>query len=208
VIPSPASSAAAPSRDGLEPARTENPELVELSRTPWLLRVGRSPLIVRPSSARDLAGVAQMHSRCTPRTLLDRYHSGGRPPAIAAIDTMLRDRFSVVVTTTEGRVLAFGTLRRDPLHGSHSGELGLIVEDRWQRHGIGAELAAHIAGVAQAAGFHELIAYPATAVPAAQRLMVEIGRTRMVPGADAHLHTHLPESAALGLGSVRQRLAG
>jgi hypothetical protein len=29
-----------------------------------------------------------------------------------------------------------------------------------------------------------------------------------VPDVDVHLHTYLPESAALGLGSVRQRLAG
>jgi len=65
-----------------------------------------------------------------------------------------------------------------------------------------------MAGLAQARGFHELIAYPATAMAAAQRLMVEVGRTRIVPDVDAHLHTYLPESAALGLGSVRQRLAG
>jgi hypothetical protein len=38
--------------------------------------------------------------------------------------------------------------------------------------------------------------------------MLDIGRTRVVPDVDLHLHTHLPESAALGLGSVRRRLAG
>lgn len=46
------------------------------------------------------------------------------------------------------------------------------------------------------------------AVAAAQRLMVEVGRTRMVPDIDMHLHTYLPDSARLGLGAVRQRLAG
>ena len=66
----------------------------------------------------------------------------------------------------------------------------------------------HLAGAAQVAGYNELIAYPATAVAAAQRLMVEVGRTRMVPDVHAHLHTYLPETATLGLGSVRQRLAG
>jgi GNAT superfamily N-acetyltransferase len=197
-----------PTKDTLEPARTENSDLLEVSRRPWLLRVGRTPLIVRPSSARDLAAVAHMHARCTPRTLLDRYRAGGRSPAVAAIDSALRERFSVVAATSEGEVVAVGTLKRDALHNHYCAEVGLLIEDRWQHLGIGAELTAHLAGVAQVAGFHELIAYPATAVPAAQRLLVEIGRTRMVPAAEAHLHTYLPESATLGLGSVRQRLAG
>jgi GNAT superfamily N-acetyltransferase len=84
----------------------------------------------------------------------------------------------------------------------------VLVEDAWQQRGVGGELLSHLAGVAQVAGFNELIAYPATAVPTVQRLMLEVGRTRMVPDADAHLHTYLPETATLGLGSVRQRLAG
>jgi hypothetical protein len=67
---------------------------------------------------------------------------------------------------------------------------------------------AHLAGIAHVAGYHELIAYPATATQAAQRLMIEVGRTRMVPGPEVHLHTYLPEAASLGLGSVRERLAG
>jgi hypothetical protein len=66
----------------------------------------------------------------------------------------------------------------------------------------------HLAGMAQAAGYHELIAFPATAMATAQRLMLDVGRTRVVPDVEPHLHTYLPESAALGLGPVRQRLAG
>ena len=187
---------------------SENAQLIELSRQPWTLRVGRTPLIVRPSSVRDLAAVARMHSRCSARSLLDRYRCGGRPPAVAALDTALRNPFGVVVAGVDGDVVAVGSLARDRSHNHLCAEIGLLVEDRWQRLGIGSELTAHLAGVAQVAGFHELIAYPATAVPAAQRLMIDVGRTRMVPSADAHLHTYLPESATLGLGSVRQRLAG
>ncbi|MDT4924199.1 MAG: hypothetical protein QOG01_1912 [Pseudonocardiales bacterium] len=190
------------------PRPTENDELAELVRQPWILRVGRTPLVVRPSSARDLAAVAQMHSRCSARALLDRYRYGGRPPAVAALDHALRGPFSIVAVTAEGDVVASGALTRDRSHNHLCTEIGLLVEDRWQRLGIGAELVTHLAGVAQVAGFHELIAYPATAVAAVQRLMIDVGRTRMVPDVDVHLHTYLPESAALGLGSVRQRLAG
>ena len=175
---------------------------------PWTLRAGAVPLVVRTTSARDLAAVAQMHSRCSARSLLDRYRAGGRPPAVAALDWALRNPFSFIAVAPDGSVVASATLRRDPAHSYLCAEVGLIVEDGWQRHGIGGELTSHLAGVAQVAGFNELIAYPATAIPAAQRLMIEIGRTRMVPDVHAHLHTYLPEAATLGLGSVRQRLAG
>jgi GNAT superfamily N-acetyltransferase len=181
--------------------------LAHLVRQPWTLRVEGRALLVRPSSARDLPGVAQMHARCSPRSLLDRYRCGGRPPGIAALDRTLRLPYSVVAVTVDGAVIASATLEPDQAHNNFCVQLGLLVEDGWQRLGIGSELASHLAGAAQLAGYHELIAYPATAMAAAQRVMIELGRTRFVPDTDAHLHTYLSDSATLGLGSVRQRLA-
>jgi len=200
-----------PSRPVVEPLafrRGVDGELAALARQPWILRVGRTPLLIRPSTPRDLAAVATMHSRCGARSLLDRYRSGGRPPAVAALDATLRRPDTIVAVTPAGDVVAIATLARDRAHRHLCAEVGLIVEDGWQRLGIGTELTSHMAGMAQATGFHELIAYPGTAMAAAQRLMLEVGRTRVVPDADLHLHTALPESAALGLGPVRQRLAG
>jgi GNAT superfamily N-acetyltransferase len=186
----------------------EDGELAGLIREPWVLRVGRQPLLVRPSSARDLAAVARMHSRCSARSLLDRYRCGGRPPAVAALDQALRQRYSIVAVTAEGDVVAAGGLVRDRTHSHFCAEVGLLVEDRWQGLGIGGDLMTHLAGMAQVAGYRELIAYPATALATVQRLMIDIGRTRQVPDTELHLHTYLSETATLGLGSVRQRLAG
>lgn len=174
----------------------------------WVLRVGRQSLLIRPSSVRDLPALARMHSRCSARSLLDRYRAGGRPPTVAALDSALRRPLGIVAVTPTGDVVASGSLGRDPAHSERCAEVGLLIEDSWQGLGIGRELITHLAGVAQVVGFHELIAYPATAVVAAQRLMLEIGRTRQVPDTDLHLHTFVPDSAALGLGAVRQRLAG
>ena len=199
---------AVPVNEAGQTLRNQNDELLELVRAPWTLRVGSTPMIVRPSTVRDLPAVAQMHGRCSPRSLLDRYRAGGRAPAVAALDAALRNQFSVVVALADGSVVAVGALTPDRSHNHLSAEVGLLVQDSWQRLGIGTELITHLAGVAQVAGYHEIIAYPATAVHPAQRLMVEIGRTRMVPDVDLHLHTYLPDSATLGLGSVRQRLAG
>jgi L-amino acid N-acyltransferase YncA len=166
-------------------------------------------VLVRQSTPWDLSAVAQMHARCSARTLLDRYRRGGRPPAVMAIERALRNPLSYVAITRDGKVVATASITPDRRHASHCAEANVLVEDGWQRKGLGTELAAHLAGVAQVQGFTELIAYPATAVPSAQRLMIEIGRTRVVPEAgDLHLHTYLPEGATLGLGSVRERLAG
>lgn len=174
----------------------------------WILRVGRHPLLIRPSSVRDLAAIARMHRRCSARSLLDRYRAGGRPPTVAALDAALRRPLGIVAVTADGEVVARGDLVPDPAHSEHCVEVGLLVEDGWQGLGLGRELTTHLAGMAQVTGFHELIAYPATAVLAAQRLLLEVGRTRQVPDGNLHLHTYLPDSAALGLGAVRQRLAG
>ncbi len=197
-----------PAGDPAGPASAADAELLNLVRTPWTLRVGATALVVRPSSVRDLAAVAQLHARCSARTLLNRYRSGGRPPAIAALDAALREPLGVVAVRADGTAVAVGTLHRDRGHHHRCAEIGVLVEDGWQRLGIGTELVTHLAGVAQVAGYSELIAYPATAVAPAQRLMLGVGRTRMVPERDPHLHTYLPESATLGLGPVRQRLAG
>jgi GNAT superfamily N-acetyltransferase len=187
---------------------TLDQHLETLVRQPWRIYTGREPLLVRPCGPRDLAAVAQMHRRCSARSLLDRYRSGGRPPAVTALDRMLRRPYGVVATIASGDAVAFGALEPDPLHDAHCVAVGVLVEDGWQRLGLGRELLTHLAGVAQVAGYRELIGYPATALNPAQRLMIEVGRTRMVPGSEAHLHTYLSESATLGLGAVRQRLAG
>lgn len=190
------------------PLRRPDPDLAPLAREPWVLRVAGQSMLVRPGTPRDLAGVARMHTRCTARSLLDRYRNGGRAPAVLALDVMLRGETSVVVVAPDNEIIASAVLQPDGAHVGACVELGLLVEDDWQQRGIGSELITHLAGVAHAAGYLELITYPATAMDVAQQLMVGVGRTRLVPDVEAHLHTFLPESAGLGLGAVRQRLAG
>ena len=178
-----------------------------LLREPWVLRAGHRRFLVRPTGGGDLAAVARMHRRCSARSLLDRYRRGGCAPTVAALEVELRNPYGVLVVGTDGEVVAVAALRRDPAHGEACAEIGVLVEDRWQRQGIGTDLAGHLAGVAYARGVQELIAYPATSPRAAHRLMIDIGRSRLVREPELHLHTALPPSAALGLGTVRQRLA-
>jgi len=165
--------------------------------------------VLRPAVPDDAPRLVAMFERCSPASRYARFLAPLRHfPASHLVDVVRSSpiRRSWVVDDLEtGDVIAVGSWFRNQ---ADAAEVGLLVEDRWQRLGIGTELMTHMAGVAHAAGFAELIAYPATAMAAVQRLMLDVGRTRVVPDVDLHLHTYLPESAALGLGSVRQRLAG
>lgn len=180
----------------------------ELVRLPWALRVDGVSMVVRPSTPRDLANVAVMHHRCSARSLLGRYQLGGRAPSILALDRLLRQPLNFVVTMRESTgaaaVVAMATLTTDLRSGEESLQAGVIVEDSWQRLGIGRELMVHIAGVASVSGFREVVAYPGLMTEATQRMVTSVGTTRMVNNQDGiQLRTSLPTSAASGVGALR-----
>jgi GNAT superfamily N-acetyltransferase len=177
-------------------------------RQPWMLRVGTVNVLIRGTSARDLSAVGSMHARCSPRTLLDRYRAGGRPPSAVALERALRRTLGFVAVTGRGDVVAMAGAGADPTHSVGSAEVGLLVEDAWQRQGLGREILTHLAGAAFVCGYTQLISYTATSRTAAERLLTAVGRTYVVPDPPAaHLHTYLTESATLGLGAVREHLA-
>lgn len=169
-------------------------------RAPWLLHVGGTALTVRGARPHDLPGVALMHGRCSAKSLLDRYRTGGRSPAVLVLDRHVRDPLSFVVTTDDGRVVAMGRLAADPLHTFGSVEVALLVEDQWQRLGIGRALLRHSAAAAALSGHRQLISYPGTIAGIVQRLMAGVGTTRVLSDGQRHLHTALPDSCKAGLG--------
>jgi L-amino acid N-acyltransferase YncA len=186
----------------------QHESLIPLVRQPWLLRAGTASLVIRPATYRDLEGVAGMHARCSARSLLDRYRAGGRGPSVPTLQRQLRRPLAFVAATRRGAVLGFAVAGIDVNHSRETAQIGLLVEDEWQGVGIGRELMTHLAGAAVVCGYTEMVAYTATSVLPMQRLMLEVGHSRIVADpTHAHLHTSLPESAALGLGPVRERLA-
>jgi L-amino acid N-acyltransferase YncA len=193
---------------GPDDAAPRHAALTGMVNQPWAVRVGSASLLIRAATARDLKAVAEMHGRCSPQSLLNRYRAGGCRPAVAALEKQLREPLSFVAATYGGTVVATAVAAPDPRHGPDAAEIGLLVEDAWQGWHLGRELMSHLAGATLVCGYRELIAYPATSLVMAQRLMIDVGSTRIVVDPDGtHLHTYLSESAALGLGPVRERLA-
>jgi GNAT superfamily N-acetyltransferase len=166
-----------------------------------MLYVDGTILTVRGATPQDLPGVAIMHSRCSAKTLLDRYRAGGRPPAVLILDKHVREALSFVVTADDGRVVATSLVSPDTTHTIGSGEIAMIVEDQWQQLGIGRSLLRHTAAAALLTGYRQLISYPGTTAPVIQRLMQGVGTTRLMADVQRHLHTSLPESARHGLGT-------
>jgi GNAT superfamily N-acetyltransferase len=104
---------------------------------------------VRRADPQDLAAARSLHGRCSPGTLALRYH-GPLADADRYLAHLLSPRFgrSLAVETASGRLVALGHLLWD---GDES-EVTLLVEDGWQRRGIGAALLRRLVEMAVEAG--------------------------------------------------------
>ncbi|MFF3302306.1 GNAT family N-acetyltransferase [Streptomyces sp. NPDC002908] len=106
-------------------------------------------ITVRRADRTDLGAARAMHDRCSDRTLGLRYHGPVRD-ADRYLDHLLSPRFgrTLAVQTASGRLVALGHLLWD---GDET-EVALLVEDDWQRRGIGSELLGRLVTLAVEAG--------------------------------------------------------
>lgn len=106
-------------------------------------------ITVRRADRSDLDAARAMHDRCSERTLGLRYHGPVRD-ADRYLDHLLSPRFgrTLAVQTASGRLVALGHLLWD---GDET-EVALLVEDDWQRRGIGSELLGRLVALAVEAG--------------------------------------------------------
>lgn len=106
-------------------------------------------ITVRRADRGDLAAARAMHDRCSQRTLGLRYH-GPVQDADRYLDHLLSPRFgrTLAVQTASGKLVALGHLLWD---GDET-EVALLVEDDWQRRGIGSELLGRLVALAVEAG--------------------------------------------------------
>ncbi|WP_151772201.1 GNAT family N-acetyltransferase [Streptomyces abyssomicinicus] len=110
---------------------------------------GAGHFTVRRAGPGDLEAAKALHTRCSPQTLRRRYHG-----PVGDADRYLRHLLSpnfgrtLVVETTRGHVVGLGHLLWD---GDET-EVALLVEDAWQRRGIGGELLYRLVRMAAEAG--------------------------------------------------------
>ncbi|MER6163422.1 GNAT family N-acetyltransferase [Streptomyces violaceorubidus] len=114
-----------------------------------------SDITVRRADTRDVPAAKAMHERCSARTLGMRYH-GPVGDADRYLGHLLSPRFgrTLAVQTASGRIVGLGHLLWD---GDET-EVALLVEDDWQRRGIGGELLARLVAMAAEAGCESVYA--------------------------------------------------
>ncbi|QQM44896.1 GNAT family N-acetyltransferase [Streptomyces liliifuscus] len=112
-------------------------------------------ITVRRADAGDVDAAKAMHERCSSRTLSMRYH-GPVGDADKYLNHLLSPRFgrTLAVQTASGRIVGLGHLLWD---GDET-EIALLVEDDWQRRGIGSELLGRLVAMAVEAGCESVYA--------------------------------------------------
>ncbi|MGW1540623.1 GNAT family N-acetyltransferase [Streptomyces sp. NPDC002309] len=112
-------------------------------------------ITVRRADTGDVEAAKAMHDRCSPRTLSMRYH-GPVADADRYLNHLLSPRFgrTLAVQTASGRIVGLGHLLWD---GDET-EVALLVEDDWQRRGIGTELLGRLVAMAVEAGCESVYA--------------------------------------------------
>jgi hypothetical protein len=200
---------------GARPLAVDRRGAVRLARLPWALPTGSGELRVRGAVPADLPALARMHGRCSADTLLQRYLRGGLPPALPALDELLRSPLVVVVQTPGGELVAMANGSRPAPAAGRAPEptwvsqLGLIVEDAWQQLGIGRRLAGHLAASAQLLGSKELVADVVSQGLPLRRVLDAVGPTRALQtGSGWRIRTRLDMSVLGRLGTVDCVLAG
>ncbi|MFI8241677.1 GNAT family N-acetyltransferase [Streptomyces sp. NPDC085866] len=112
-------------------------------------------IAVRRADTGDLAAARAMHERCSKRTLGMRYH-GPVGDAERYLNHLLSPRFgrTLAAQTPTGRIVGLGHLLWD---GDET-EVALLIEDDWQRRGVGAELLGRLVAMAVEAGCESVYA--------------------------------------------------
>ena len=92
--------------------------------------------VVLAAMAPDGDDVAGMFGRCSAATLRHRFH--GFTDGMAYLNGQLKTSDIVVIARHGALCVGLGVLAAD---GSGPWQLGVVVEDAWQRHGVGTRLA-------------------------------------------------------------------
>jgi GNAT superfamily N-acetyltransferase len=115
-------------------------------------------LTLRPVAGAQVPAIAAMWQRCTPATRLARFHAPVKDIPASYLHTVLADPAASVLAACGhvGDVVALASLICGP--GGGTAELGVLVEDAWQRRGIGRRLVTHLITTAPARGITTLTA--------------------------------------------------
>lgn len=116
---------------------------------------------VRPAVTDDLSAVLSMHRRCSPRSRRRRYPTGAGPTEEQVARSLVPATGVGLIASIDGpdgdptRVVAQASLVAE----GDLAEVTLLVEDAWQRRGIGSALLRRLVAHARSAGHAALVVH-------------------------------------------------
>lgn len=130
---------------------TDSAQLFAGAGVPTRLRDGRL-VTIRTATLGDAGDISAMHVRCSPDTVYQRYHSA---PSMTGrfLSQLVSTDIALVAEAPNHAIIALANLGRDV---DDAGELAVIVEDRWQRRGLGSMLLGHLVTMARLVGYREV----------------------------------------------------
>jgi acetyltransferase len=152
---------------------------------PWTSDDGRV-LTIRPIRPEDEPAMSIFHGELTDETVHARYFEFLGLPARIAHERLTRICFNdfdrelalVAVETTAAEtpgIVAVGRLSKS--HTAPDAEVAIVVVDRWQRHGLGAELLHRLVDIARTEGIRRVWAEMLPANSGMRRTVLDAGFT-------------------------------
>lgn len=154
-------------------------------------------VLVRPAGGDDLAAVRRMHRRCSAGSRHRRYLSGPGLPSDGRLRRLLEPAAGLTLlaqTAGEhpgdpgGRVVAIATLLTEGVLGHAS----LLVQDGWQRRGLGTALARRLVAAATRSGLQAVVGSGRYPDPVLHRLLARVAPYASVERDGAVLTVTLP----------------
>lgn len=126
-------------------------------RTPAPVSGDDAGVVLRAAKTGDHQGLQRMHARCSSRTILHRYGV----PLLRLTDRLARHLTGpdavVAVVSHDGVEELVGIAQVVRRGGGTAPELTVLVEDDWQRRGIGARLVRAALGLLATEGYREVV---------------------------------------------------
>ncbi len=138
--------------------------------------------LLRTARPDDRAEVQAMHQRCSSRSMRLRWHGPRRDVPEPYLTDALRGRDThlAMIAVAGRQVIALASATSA---GTGTWELGVLVEDAWQRHGVGAALLGELVRRARDRGAERLTAQVVPEQATILQALEQVGRC--VYGADS-----------------------